>query len=303
MLIVVVFQKPIDKNENINSKGCDSKSLSKLSVNLIKEENESKKFRLMTKEGQSKKPFDPFDGFNLEPPGTWNPTPTPTPTPPPSKLPEPPILGPFPRLFIFYEGGYGYEILCDEMYQLYEIAKFYNKHCTKSNDKCIILNEDCIMHTFVTIENKNNTSLDELLKDEEKTQTSFPITPWLLTRKISQFARKFEAKQRNNKVQNQTGCNWLQLEFMLPNLARIINPVLPKLAPEIINSTFIYRQIVENSSISKETCKNIEKILEAYAEWLLENIDFPNCDAVWETRTDYDIETEKFIALTKAKVG
>jgi hypothetical protein len=125
----------------------------------------------------------------------------------------------------------------------------------------------------------------------------------LLTRRISQFARKFEAKQRKNKVQNQSDCDWLQLEFILPNLARIINPVLPKLPPEIDNSTFVYRQILENPIISKETCINIEKILEAYTKWLSENIDNPRCEAIWETRSDRDIEIEKFIALTKAEVG
>ena len=298
-----MIQKPAKEISNISSKGCDFDAPPKIKISVPKnkKETKNKKLRLMTKEGQSKKPFDPFDGFDLEPPGTWRPTATPT--PPPSEPPEPEILGPFPRLFVIYEGGYGYEILADEMYQLYEIAKFYNKHCTQSNDKCVISNEDCILHTFVTIENKNNISLNELLKNEEKTQTSFPVTPWLLTRKVSQFARKFEAKQRNKKVQLQTNCEWLQLEFMLPNLARIINPVVPKLPPKIDNFTFVYRQILENPSISQETCKNIDRILEAYAKWQLENIDNPRCEAAWETRSDCDIEIERFISLTKAKVS
>ncbi|KAG0578640.1 hypothetical protein KC19_4G038500 [Ceratodon purpureus] len=87
---------------------------------------------------------------------------------------------------------------------------------------------------------------------------------------------------------------------MLPNLARIINPVLPKLPLETNNSMFVYRQILENPYISKEISKNIEKILEAYAEWLLEEIDAPGCEANLETRSDCEMEIEKFIALTKA---
>lgn len=262
----------------------------------------SNKFKILTKEGQTIKKFDPFDRFDLEPQGTWMPTPIPTPTPLPSEPPEPIILGPFPRLFVIQDGGYGYEILAEEMYQIYEIAKFYNKNCTRKDDKCVINDENCIVHTFVTIENKSKITLDELLKDEEKTQTSFPISPWLLTRKVSQFAQRFQAKQRNNKLQTQTKCNWLQLEFMLPNLPHIINPVVPKLDLEIEKLTFLFRQILETPMILEETYINIEKILEVYANWMLENIDLPGCDIGPDTRSDCEIQIEKFIARCKQEV-
>jgi hypothetical protein len=289
--------KNFEESLKIIAKGCNSKRPLEINSSTIEKE-ESRKLKLMMKEGQQKKPFDPFDGFDLEPLGTWKPTPTPTPTPTP--LPCEPLesltLGPFPRLFVIEDGGYGYEILADEMYEMYEIAKSYNKYCTKNDDNRLVNDEDCIVHTFVTDEDKDKMTLNELLRDEEKMQISFPITPWLLTRRISQFARRFQAKQRNNKVQSQTNCNWLQLEFMLPNLPRIINPIVPKLVPEVENSTFVYRQVLETPKISKETCKNIEKILEAYADWLLKNIDISRCDSGLDTRFDYEIEREKFIA-------
>ena len=255
---------------------------------------------------EPKKLLDPFDGFELSPPGEWKPpVPLSRPTTPSisEPLPEPIMLGPHPRLFVIHEGGHGYEFMTEEVYQLYEIAKFYNKHCTKKDERFVISDEECTFHTFVTVESEKSANLNELLKNEEKTQTNFPISPLLLTRKVSQFARRFQAKQRNTKVQTQTKCDWLQLEFMLPNLPRIINPVVPKLKGEDLESKFVYRQIVETPFISEETRGNIDKILEAYAKWQWENLELQEIQIIPDTRTEEEIEMERYIACRVREVS
>jgi hypothetical protein len=95
-----------------------------------------------------------------------------TATPPPSEYPNQEMLGPYPRLFVIHEGGHGYEFLIEEMYQLYEVAKFYNKLCTKNVENYIISEEEVVFHTFVTIENKKQMGLSELIeyKDNDKVQ-------------------------------------------------------------------------------------------------------------------------------------
>ncbi|KAH8944050.1 hypothetical protein BDL97_13G088400 [Sphagnum fallax] len=236
----------------------------------------------------------------LQPPGEWKPPvpgsrPT-TPTPPPSESPEPVMLGPYPRLFVIHDGGHGYEILPEEIYQLYTIAKSHDRECTKVDELFVKLEENVVFHTFVTVERNGNLPPLTFLKEEEKTETSFPVSPALLTRRVSQFARCFQAKQRNSKLQTRTKCDWLQLDFMLPNLPRIINPVLPKLEAVVNESSFVYRQVCEHPFINEETNGHIDKILEAYAEWQLENLQLQRIEKIVDNRDDDMIAMEKEIA-------
>jgi hypothetical protein len=253
------------------------------------------------------KPYDPFDGFQLQPPGEWKPPvpgsrPT-TPTPPPSESPEPVMLGPYPRLFVIHDGGHGYEILPEETYQLYTIAKSHDRECTKVDELFVKLEENVVFHTFVTVERNGNLPPLTFLKEEEKTETSFPVSPALLTRRVSQFARCFQAKQRNSKLQTRTKCDWLQLDFMLPNLPRIINPVLPKLEAVVNESSFVYRQVCEHPFINEETNGHIDKILEAYAEWQLENLQLQRIEKIVDNRDDDMIAMEKEIACRIREVS
>lgn len=64
------------------------------------------------------------------------------------------MLGLYLCLFVIYEVGYGYEFFYEEMYQQYEIVKFYDKLCFKNFEKYVIFDEEVVFYIFVMIENR-----------------------------------------------------------------------------------------------------------------------------------------------------
>lgn len=64
------------------------------------------------------------------------------------------MLGLYLCLFVIYEVGYGYEFFIEEMYQLYEVVKFYNKLCIKNVESYIIFDEEVVFYIFVIVEGK-----------------------------------------------------------------------------------------------------------------------------------------------------
>ena len=229
-----------------------------------------------------------------------------TATPPPSESPNQEMLGPYPRLFVIHEGGHGYEFLTEEMYQLYEVAKFYNKMCTKNVENYIISEEEVVFHTFVTIENKKQMGLSERIeyKDNDKVEHNFSLSFSLpASRRISLVAKQVQGKSRSNKVQIQTKCDWLRLQFELPKLPRVINPVLPNIDSNQDEMNLVYRQIVELPVISLAMQKKMDKILEELLAWQQVNLELQEIEIILDTRTNEDILMERYIACRIREVS
>lgn len=251
------------------------------------------------KAGPTYVPVDIYAGFELTPLGERK-QPLPgsrpaTATPPSSEPPGQEMLGPYPRLFVIHEGGHGYEFLTEEMYQLYEVAKFYNKLCSKNVENYIISEEEAIFHTFVTIENKKQMLIKD--KDDNKVEHNFSLSFSLpASRRVSLVAKQVQGKHRSNKVQTQTKCDWLQLQFELPKLPRVINPVLPDIDPKQGEISLVYRQIVELPVISHPTQKKMDEVLEELLAWQWVNLELQEIEIILDTRTDEDILMERYIA-------
>lgn len=245
-------------------------------------------------------PVDIYAGFELSPLGDWKTFPGSRPataTPPPSEPPEEVMLGPYPRLFVIHEAGHGYEFLTEEMYQLYEVAKFYNKLCTKNVESYIISDEEAVFHTFVTVEGKKQMFLSELIRDDDKVEHSFPLSFSLpASRRVSLAAKQVQGKHRNSKVQAQTKCDWLRLQFALPKLPRVINPIVPDIDPQQDEVGLVYRQIVELPYIVEATRKKFDGILEELVKWQWVNLELQVIEIIPDTRSDEDILMERYIA-------
>lgn len=212
------------------------------------------------------------------------------------------MLGPFPRLFVIHEAGHGYEFLPEEIFQLFEVTKFYNKFCTKSTERYIISDEEAIFHTFVTVEGKKPTGSSSLIKKDddgadEKIVHNFALSFALpASRRVSLAARQVQGKHRSNKMQAQTKCDWLKLEFDLPKLPRIINPVVPDVDPEPEVVGMVYRQIVELPLIGEATRKKFDAVLEELVKWQWVNLELQEIEIIPDTRSDEDILMERYIA-------
>lgn len=220
-----------------------------------------------------------------------------TASPPSFEPPEEALLGPHPRLFVIHEGGHGYEFLTEEMYQLYKVSKFYNKLCTKNVENYIISDEEVVFHTFVTVEGKKQMGLSEMVKDDGKAEPNVPLsfTP-PASRRVSLAAKRVQGKQRNNKLQDQTKCNWLQLQFTLPKMPRIINPIIPDVDPQQDEVGPVYRQIAELPYIEETTRKKFDEMLEEFVKWQWVNLELQEIEIIPDTRTDEDILMERYIA-------
>lgn len=247
-------------------------------------------------------PVDIYAGFELTPVQWKQPFPGSRPTtatPPLSEPPEQEMMGPYPRLFVIHEGGHGYEFLAEEMFQLYEIAKFYNKMCSKNVENYIISEEEVIFHTFVTLENKKQIGLSELIKDkdDDKVKHNFSLSFSIpASRRVSLVAKQVQGKHRSNKVQAQTKCDWLQLQFALPKLPCVINPILPDVDPIQCEESLVYRQIVELPIILQATKKKMDQIFEELLAWQWVNLELQEIEIILDTRTDEDILMERYIA-------
>lgn len=207
------------------------------------------------------------------------------------------MLGPYPRLFVIHEGGHGYEFLTEEMYQLYEVAKFYNKLCTKNTEPYIISDEEVVFHTFVTVEGKKQLGLSELVKDDDKLEPNFPLSFTLpASRRVSLAAKRVQGKSRNSKLQAQTKCDWLRLQFTLPKLPRVINPILPDIEPQQDVVGLVYRQIVEMPYITEATRKKFDGMLDELVKWQWVNLELQEIEIIPDTRSDDDILMERYIA-------
>lgn len=243
-------------------------------------------------------PVDIYAGFELSALGERKTFPGSRPgtaTPPCSEPPEQVMLGPYPRLFVIHEGGHGFEFLTEEMYQLYEVAKFYNKLCSKSVESYIISDEEVVFHTFVTVEGKKQMGLSELIDD--KVEHNFPLSFTLpASRRVSLAAKRVQGKHRNNKVQAQTKCDWLKLQFTLPKIPRVINPIIPDVDPEQDQVGLVYRQIVELPYIEEATRKKFNTVLEELVKWQWVNLELQEIEIIPDTRTDEDILMERYIA-------
>ena len=222
-----------------------------------------------------------------------------TATPPPSQPPEQDMLGPYPRLFVIHEAGHGYEFLAEEMFQLYEVAKFYNKLCNKNVENYIISEEEAVFHTFVTTANKKQMGLSEMIKNknDDEVKHNFSLSFSLpASRRVSLFAKQVQGEERNKKIQAQTKCDWLQLQFALPQLPRVIDPILPDIEPNQGETSLVYRQIVELPIISQATMKKMDKVLEELLAWQWVNLELQEIEIIPDTRTDEDILMERYIA-------
>ncbi|XP_073389288.1 uncharacterized protein [Physcomitrium patens] len=241
--------------------------------------------------------------FELTPLGEWKPlhpiSRPATPSPPSSEPSEPIMLGPYPRLFVIHEAGHGYEFLHEEMYQQYETAKFYDKLCSKNSEKYVISDEEAVFHTFVTTENRKQIGLYKLIKEKDNEDEEHNYTPSLTlpaSRRVSLHAKRVQGKHRSNKLQTRTKCDWIQLQYSLPKLPRVINPSTPEIDSNKDTSGFVYRQIVELPSIQEAIQKKMDKILEVFSRWQWVNLELQEIEIIPDTRTDEDILMERYIA-------
>ncbi|KAL2610808.1 hypothetical protein R1flu_022500 [Riccia fluitans] len=202
------------------------------------------------------------------------------------------FLGPYPRLFVIHEGGFGFEILHEDDFKKFEYSKVSKKDCTRVMEN--YAKSDVMLHTFVTVEQKARKLAE--LKKEKHEMCRAPDGLRLWTKKVPEFARRIKLKTLLSKMQKRTKCDWLQLNLELPFLPRaVVSEMLPVMPLSNVTN-IMFRQMFEYSPFERGQIRKMDKILEIYKEWQDSSMILRDVEVIPDERTPQEKKKAEEIA-------